>query len=61
MVLHGHLKQCKNVIFTWGGCGFYNVFGDQPTKWPIKKTKSKHAPKQLINKDLQEGMVIKGL
>jgi hypothetical protein len=37
-------------------------FGDRPTKWPIeKKSKSKHALKQLINKDLQEGMVNKGL
>jgi len=44
-----------------GGWGFYNVFGDRPTKWPIEKTKSKHAPRQIINKDLQEGMVIKGI
>jgi hypothetical protein len=53
MVLHGHVKQCKNVNLTWGGWGFYDVFGDRPTKLPIEKTKSKHAPRQLINKDLQ--------
>ncbi len=25
------------MIFTWGGMGFQNVFGDRPTKWPIAK------------------------
>ncbi len=53
MVLHGHVKRCKNVIITWGGWGFYNVLGDRPTKWPIEKKKSKHAPRHLINRDLQ--------
>jgi len=30
--------------FLFGEGGFYNGFGDRPSKWPIAKKISKHAP-----------------
>ncbi len=44
-----------------GKRGFHNVFGDRPTKWPIAKNAHQQEYLQLINKDLQEGIVIKGI
>jgi hypothetical protein len=44
--------------------GFHRVFDDRPIKWPIaKKIKNpiQTWTQNLINMDLQEGMVIKGV
>jgi hypothetical protein len=52
----------------WRGMGFQNVFGDTPTKWTISKKQKQTqqnicalGASQLINIDLQEDMVIKGI
>ncbi len=47
--------------FLLGEEGFHNVFGDRPTKWPIAKNAHQQVHPQLINRDLQEGIVVKGI
>jgi hypothetical protein len=39
MILYGNVKQfkCKKLWFLFGEGGFYNGFGDRPSKWPIAK------------------------
>jgi hypothetical protein len=64
MVLHDCVKQNKKYDFYLKGGGgggrFHN--GDRPTKWPITKNKThQNMHPQLINMDLQEGMVTKGI
>jgi hypothetical protein len=42
--------------------GFHSVFDDRPIKRPIAKQKPhQNMVPKLINMDLQEGMVIKGV
>jgi len=35
-------KNVKNVISTWEGGSFHNVFGDRPTKLPIAKNQNQN-------------------
>ncbi len=35
-------KNVKNVISTWEGGSFHNVFGDRPTKWAIAKNQNQN-------------------
>ncbi len=35
-------KNVKNVISTWEGGRFQNVFDDRPTKWPIAKNQNQN-------------------
>jgi len=44
-----------------GKRGFHNVYGDKPTKWPIAKNAHQQVHPQLMNKDLQEGIVVMGI
>jgi hypothetical protein len=47
--------------FLLGDGRLHNVFSDRPTKWPIAKKEShQNMHPQLIDMDLQKGMVIKG-
>lgn len=63
MVLHGHVKhyKCKTIFKMWfllGEGGFHNVFYDRPTKWPLPKKNLRNMHPQLINMELQKGIVI---
>jgi hypothetical protein len=49
MVLHNYVFWQK---------GFHDVFGDKPIKWPIAKKTHQNMHPQLINMNLQEGVVI---
>jgi len=63
MILHGHVKQCKNMslLFLEGGwgCEFQNVFVIGQSKWLIANFKNKRTcvpwdapqPIKLINMD----------
>jgi hypothetical protein len=49
MVLHNYVFWQK---------GFHDLFGDKPIKWPIAKKTHQNMHPQLINMNLQEGVVI---
>jgi hypothetical protein len=67
MILYVLMKECKckTIViksdFYLGGGGFHNVFVIDKPNGPLQKKNHQNMHSQLINMDLQEGMVIKGM